>query len=495
MRPMDRRVPIDDDPGAVERRNTVWTALLHGEVVGTPIPGSLSDAITAMEQGSAAGYFVLESSGNADFGSLRRKIEETRLAWRNGTAWGNQNVVEAPGKLQRMGLTAANGFAARGAAQTDAFAEELALTIFSYTVDEPKLYFSVNRMLLEHANDVNDAFPEGMRCILPYVKLLTSALEALPKEFIFKPETPNEGDQQRRGRCWRGIRHLFPGYPGYVNAQGTPVSRHDPEQHFPIGRVVSWNAFTSTTEVEQVTLDFVGEHGPATIFDIEVQRGYRIRALSHYGEAEAEVLFPLFSIFEVVSSHRNCTPQGLLPDVAQYPATHGEDESGRPLYDRAFGPDRVQLRQVLEFDPDVEVNSVRSLNRRLRRRRTRNLRPTHDRRHTLAYRRRQAFLRFSMTSKTSWRRCLMAGSHRASWSLVTSRMASRRRWSASASCRSFRRPQACARRCPSRSAFAARPSPSPRCSRFGTWPPAHRRGLASRASSRSTTVTWTSARR
>ena len=47
--------------------------------------------------------------------------------------------------------------------------------------------------------------------------------------------------------------------------------------------------FSSCSRNLQGTMDFVGNSGPATLFEVDVVHGYDITRLSYFGEQEAEV--------------------------------------------------------------------------------------------------------------------------------------------------------------------------------------------------------------
>jgi len=111
-----------------------------------------------------------------------------------------------------------------------------------------------------------------LRACIPFAKLLEVALSELPSAFIF------------RGRAWRAVRHVFPGYPGFKNLHGGPSPQvHDPEGHFADGSTVCWRVvslpvhhsrttparkfalrryqFSSCSKHRQGVLDFAGWSG------------------------------------------------------------------------------------------------------------------------------------------------------------------------------------------------------------------------------------------
>lgn len=183
-----------------------------------------------------------------------------------------------------------------------------ALSIHAYTLENPSLYRSLNAAMHDPARREGDGgLSATLQAWLPYAKLLQHALEHLPQSFAY------------HGRCYRGIKWVYPS-----------ATDHDPERHFPRGNRLCWYEFKSTSEKQAVmNRDHFCGHtgGPRTIFIVDACRAYSIKALSHYGENEAEVLFPPLTQLEVVSVVRQCNPT---------PAT--EEEKGFP--------DQIVLRQV-----------------------------------------------------------------------------------------------------------------------------------------------------
>ena len=346
---------------ARDRRDLQWMRTLQSAVAAEPTPVTLAAALVPL-----AAVFPVSD--------VLSQVEEVRAQWRNGEAWGHVDdatgervgyvlpVDPATGRrpplLPGLGLTAANGFgaavtaagvsAASAAAAAEENAEELALAIFAYTLEEPALYEALNQSLQTTGGSHTRASHAGsggyssisahLRRFVPYLKLLAVALRSLPTG---PPEDPFVITDGRR--CFRGVKHVFPGYPGYRNAlaPGSAASPqvHDPERHFQLRSVVCWYGVSSTSEVLRVQNDFVGTTGPATMFQIDVHLGYRITKLSYFGQRESEVLLPLLAQLEVLGVQKLCVPAVELAAGAPYP----------PDYVRVVGgPDTVQLRQLVD---------------------------------------------------------------------------------------------------------------------------------------------------
>ena len=321
----------------VDRRDIVWIQLLQREVDSTPLPPSLEAALLPLRHAAATTPPSFELLGGS-FAELDAELTRTRAAWRDGGPWGVHGQASTPNYLGALGLTE------RTYGQTALQCEEMALSVFAYTLQRPMLFASVNSVIGNKTlREDGNAVSARLRPLLPYMKLLTTALKKLPEDFIFTPDSVNLNDCCT-GRCWRGVKHLFPGYPGSAAGTSRELQTHDPEGHFPIGSRLAFYTFTSTSDEKAVTLEFLGRYGPATLFEFQVKHGYRIAQLSAF--RENEVLLPLTSTFEVVGCMRMCTPQPLPPPGQPYPATFGS-EDGRPLYERFSGaPDIVQLKQL-----------------------------------------------------------------------------------------------------------------------------------------------------
>ena len=257
---------------------------------------------------------------------LKRLISDTADRWRTNQEWGDRGCgYRAQGALLRdLHLDAESGYA-----QTDEKAEQLALSIFSYTLEGPiKIYDIINgELYTRETREQGGQISDSLRACLPFIKLLDEALHKLPPEFVFT------------GRASRAEKHVFPGYPGCVG--GSQV--HDPASHFPRGSIDVSYAFKSYSSEMRVMQNFAGDRGAATIFDAELIRAYKISKLSYFGDRESEVLLPLISQFEVEDVQKRC-----IPDEEQWP---GESDwvDGSPYpenYRRSLGPDHIRLKQL-----------------------------------------------------------------------------------------------------------------------------------------------------
>ena len=339
----------------LDQRDRDWIGALRSALDACALPSTLDEALRPIERGLQANLFTLENGSIQD---ARTTISQTRRAWRHGTNWGDGRT-DPPEKLRTLGLVAPTY------ASTDAMAEEMALTAYSYTMDRPQIYKLINKMLSNRTGRAEGAGAQvrisaAMRSLLPYIKLLEHALSQLghvSANFVCGGPASAAAPSSK---CFRGITHVYPGYPG--NPNGSQV--HDPPSYFVPGSRMCWYAFTSTTRDITATINFMngptsgsnGPYGPATIFEVAIARGYCVEALSHYA-GENEVLLPMLSEFEVVyTSSKMAIPAqeqgvaGVWLDVSppmDYPDTHGRAPNGRPLYERAFSHDSVNLRQLI----------------------------------------------------------------------------------------------------------------------------------------------------
>ena len=324
--------------GIRERRDLSWIRQLNDELRATPCPATLEEALTYMEEADVP---LDSESGTGNYDTLRQSMETLRVAWRVGGDWGEYKgglpagYVAEDAAGRRAPLLRSLGLVAPAFAATDAMAEEQALTIACYTLNDPGLFETLNCEMSSTGRLADGNLSSRLRACLPFIKLLQTALEALPPAFIFGPESPTV-DPTIRGRVWRAVKHVFPGYPGYANQRGGPSPRqHDPESHFAKGTDVCWYQFSSCSRNLQGCLAFAGQTGPATLFEVDIVHAYDISKLSVFGELEAEVLLPPLTQFEVIARpSKSCVPDGWAPGQ-QY----------RADYARSLGPDRVQLRQ------------------------------------------------------------------------------------------------------------------------------------------------------
>jgi len=77
-----------------------------------------------------------------------------------------------------------------------------------------------------------------------------------------------------------------------------------------------------------------------------VERGYDISRLSCFGEHESEVLLPLTQLQVIGRPSKTCVPEEWVAGDGPTPAPY--HPPGSPQYPRRLGPDRVQLKQLLE---------------------------------------------------------------------------------------------------------------------------------------------------
>ncbi len=141
-----------------------------------------------------------------------------RRAWRAGKPWGNAGYVAKRPDGTAAPLLPALGLVAPQYGLTDAEAEERALTVTLYTDDDGQLFRVLNAEFSSATRAaLGGELSPRLRACIPFAKLLEVALSELPSAFIF------------RGRAWRAVRHVFPGYPGFKNLHGGP----SPQVHVP----------------------------------------------------------------------------------------------------------------------------------------------------------------------------------------------------------------------------------------------------------------------
>lgn len=306
-----------------DRRDAAYIQIIRHALDQQAVPDTLASALTPLQEAVDRNPrgFALEGGNLSD---VHNAVEQTRQAWRHGLPWGDDQRVEAAGKLSRLRLDA------RAYASSDAAAEEQALAIFSYTLERPRLYKLLTVWLTSPRGRLaQSSLSEEVRALLPYVKLLHVALERLAdvsSDFILDATAPNPANPEH-GFCWRGVRHVFPGYPGQPERNGVPTCQtHEPAFHYPQNSRVVWYAFTSTAERKQTTIEFIDKHttnhgpddicgpyGPATIFRVQACRGYRIQQLSYFGDEEAEVYQSQLCTFRLPLKSRRPVCAGALP--------------------------------------------------------------------------------------------------------------------------------------------------------------------------------------
>ena len=265
-------------------------------------------------------------------------VEDTRSAWRHGSPWGHNNSLGGtPSKLYELGIVSSPTLPY---GPDDSLREDQALAIFAYTLETPSVYVSMNRAMFDReARSPSGPAVDKLQSWLKFIKFLNAALTNLPESFIFR--TSDTGSP-----CYRGVKHVFPGYPGGPDPMR---QEHNPVAHYPAESFICWYQFCSTSYDRSVmdNSQFCGHRpGPRTIFVVHVHCGYRIEALSWYGLAEKEVLLPPLSEFQVKGEAlKLCNP------------------SASVSLDQGF-PDVIQLRQL----PSAESlqHQIESLQRQLR---------------------------------------------------------------------------------------------------------------------------------
>lgn len=218
-----------------DRRDLAWINTLRRALQDEPCPTTIDAALSVME---AAGI------AEVDYSALRGNVENWRSAWRNGRPWGQGRAgyVAMDTSGAAVPLLPALGLVAPGYAPTDSEAEERALSVACYSADgDGSIFGALNAEFssLSRANADGNLSPR-VRAWLPFAKLLEVALTSLPPSFIFGRGSATV-DPAIRGRVWRAVKHVFPGYPGFVNSRAGPSPQlHDPERHFPTGSAVCW---------------------------------------------------------------------------------------------------------------------------------------------------------------------------------------------------------------------------------------------------------------
>ena len=173
-----------------------------------------------------------------------------------------------------------------------------AVAIRLYTVEYPSVYSAMNGVLScpKRREGVRAVSAELLQAV-PFIRFLHAALKALPARFRYS------------GRCYRGIRHVFPS-----------MRDHDVARHYRGKESLFFYEFKSASTAKALMVEdrFCGRTGARTIFEIDAVCGYSIEALSHFGAQEKEVLFPPLAEFKFVSCAQLCDPDGpndLGPDI------------------------------------------------------------------------------------------------------------------------------------------------------------------------------------
>ena len=138
---------------------------------------------------------------------------------------------------------------------SDTYSVEFALSIHSYTLDDPGIYKVVNaEMYSPEREQGTGGLSTKLRLCLPYIKYLQTALEHLPEQFLYN------------GRCLRGVKWVFPN-----------ENEHDPVAYFHQGKKVTFYEFKSTSRKMELMYEprFCGKDGERTIFDIDACKVWR----------------------------------------------------------------------------------------------------------------------------------------------------------------------------------------------------------------------------
>jgi hypothetical protein len=105
-------------------------------------------------------------------------------------------VIAGKGDEWRTLLQAPDGFAL-----PDSYRLDLALAIHIYTLENPGVYRVVNREMFNPDRwqpGAEGGVSEALRACLPYIKMLDSALVALPEAYVF------------RDQVFRGVKFVYP---------------------------------------------------------------------------------------------------------------------------------------------------------------------------------------------------------------------------------------------------------------------------------------------
>jgi len=160
-----------------------------------------------------------------------------------------------------------------------------AFAIMAYTEENPLLYPVLNSTM----RSTGAAAEAKLKAFMGYIYFLNSALDPLPA-FI--------------GRLFRGINILVP------------------DASYPLGKVITWQPFSSATKDIFQTLTFLkgaaGNTLLGTFFIIESISGKEIEELSVYPQ-EKEVLFKMNSFFRVEAILSTLADKAAaLPELSSY---------------------------------------------------------------------------------------------------------------------------------------------------------------------------------
>jgi hypothetical protein len=265
-----------------------WQKILEKAIKETPLAASLIEAV----QGLRA------LNGKVDVDLLEEIIKGKRAEW--------MDFIFSP----------ASGFNL-----PPSYALDFAIAIYVYTLGQPAVYAVVNGEMFNDERRKPGAISgisDSLRACLPYIKFLDSALAKLPESYIFQGEV-------RRGTKW---------------VYSSPA-KHDPEAHFPVGQMIMWYEFKSTSTEPKVMMsdNFCGvKAGPRTIFTVKATRAYDIQKFSCFQGtySEHEVLFRPFAKFKVLHVQKNII-----------------DPKERVLLQNSGFPDAVALQQVCDGEEEM----------------------------------------------------------------------------------------------------------------------------------------------
>jgi hypothetical protein len=199
---------------------------------------------------------------------------------------------------------------------------DFAIAIYVYTLSDPAVYAVINAEMFNEGRRKPGAISgisSSLRACLPFIKFLDSALAKLPESYIFQGEV-------RRGTKW---------------VYSSPT-KHDPKSHFPVGQMIMWYEFKSTSTEPKVMMrdNFCGVNaGPRTIFTVTATRAYDIQKFSYFQGtySEHEVLFRPFAKFKVLHAQKNII-----------------DPKEKVSLQKSGFPDAVALQQVCDGEEETQ---------------------------------------------------------------------------------------------------------------------------------------------
>jgi len=210
-----------------------------------------------------------------------------------------------------------------------------ALAIWVYTLgDDTRVYQLVNFILYDQSARTRG--PSGLggnaKLVLPFLKLLDTAIHNLPERFVF------DGEAHR----------------------GMAFAHKDLAEHFPDGKTVIWYDLKSHSKHHGIAEQFCQDRpanaageadegqavqgmrnarrqswGARTIFTVDACKAYAIKDFSDI-PGEEEVLFPVLTQVEVVETYKLCK--------------HGAREAS--VDDQ---PDQVNFKQVVEGSDKISM--------------------------------------------------------------------------------------------------------------------------------------------